>query len=116
MAKQTPQEKRKQQLIDELIADYDGPESFWGESGLFADLKKRIVERTLDAEMDDHLGYTKHNPKGNNSGNSRNGRGKRRSFSAMTKSSLPRLATAMAAMSLSLSPRAKSISKVLTTG
>ena len=36
MAKQTPQEKRKQELIDELIKDYDGPDSFWGESGLFA--------------------------------------------------------------------------------
>ncbi|MFQ5471239.1 MAG: IS256 family transposase [Gammaproteobacteria bacterium] len=77
MAKQTPEEKRKQELIDELIRDYDGPESFWGESGLFADLKRRIVERSLDAEMDDHLGYSKHDPKGNNSGNSRNGRGKK---------------------------------------
>ena len=77
MAKQTPQEKRKQELIDELLKDYDGPESFWGESGLFADLKKRIVDRSLDAEMDDHLGYSKHDPKGNNSGNSRNGRGKK---------------------------------------
>ena len=77
MAKQTPEEKRKQELIDELLKDYDGPESFWGESGLFADLKRRIVERSLDAEMDDHLGYSKHDPKGNNSGNSRNGRGKK---------------------------------------
>jgi transposase-like protein len=77
MAKQTPQEKHKQELIDELLKDYDGPESFWGESGIFADLKKRIVERTLDVEMDDHLGYSKHDPKGNNSGNSRNGRGKK---------------------------------------
>jgi len=77
MAKQTPEEKRKQALIDELLKDYDGPESFWGESGLFADLKKRIVERALDAEMDAHLGYSKHDPRGNNSGNSRNGRGKK---------------------------------------
>ena len=77
MAKQTPQEKRKQELIDELLKDYDGPESFWGKSGLFAQLKKRIIERTLDVEMDNHLGYSKHDPKGNNSGNSRNGRGKK---------------------------------------
>ena len=77
MAKQTPEEKRKQELIDELIKDYDGPESFWGESGIFADLKKRIVERSLDVEMDDHLGYSKHDPTGKNSGNSRNGRGKK---------------------------------------
>ena len=77
MAKQSPQDKRKQELIDELLTDYDGPESFWGESGLFAQLKKRIVERALDAEMDDHLGYSKHDPSGKNSGNSRNGRGKK---------------------------------------
>lgn len=77
MAKETPQEKRKRELLDELLKDYDGPESFWGESGIFADLKKQIVERALDAEMDEHLGYSKHDPKGNNSGNSRNGHGKK---------------------------------------
>jgi len=36
MAKHTPEEKRKQELIDELIKDYNGPELFWGESGLFS--------------------------------------------------------------------------------
>ena len=77
MAKQSPQDKRKQELIDELLTDYDGPESFWGESGLFAQLKKKIVERALDAEMNEHLGYRKHDPAGKNSGNSRNGRGKK---------------------------------------
>lgn len=84
MAKKTQQstgrltaEKQKEQLIDELLKDYNGPESFWGESGLFAQLKKQIIERALDAEMDNHLGYTKHDPRGNNSGNSRNGRGKK---------------------------------------
>jgi len=68
-------DRTQEQLIDELLKDYKGPESFWGEFGLFAQLKKKIIERTLDAEMDNHLGYTKHNPKGHNSGNSRNGRG-----------------------------------------
>lgn len=77
MAKKTQQEKQNQKLIDELLKDYDGPESFWGESGLFAQLKKRIIDRVLDVEMDNHLGYSKHDPKGNNSGNSRNGRGKK---------------------------------------
>lgn len=74
MTKLTQQDK----LIDELISDYDGPETFWGESGLFSQLKKRIIERSLDAEMDNHLGYSKHDPKGNNSGNSRNGRGSKK--------------------------------------
>jgi transposase-like protein len=70
-------DRTQEQLIDELLKDYKGPESFWGESGIFAQFKKKIIERTLDAEMDNHLGYTKHNPKGHNSGNSRNGRGKK---------------------------------------
>ena len=70
MAKQTAEEKRRDELIGELLKEYDGPDSFWGESGLFADLKKRIVKRTFDVEMDNHLGYSKHDPKGNNSGNS----------------------------------------------
>ena len=69
--------RRQDELIDELLSDYDGPDSFWGKDGIFFQLKKRIVERTLDAEMDNHLGYSKHNPKGKNSGNSRNGRGKK---------------------------------------
>lgn len=69
--------KTQEQLIDELLKDYSGPESFWGESGLYAQLKKKIIERTLNAEMDHHLGYTKHDPKGHNSGNSRNGRGRK---------------------------------------
>ncbi len=77
MAKKTLEQLKQEQLIDELIKGYTGPESFWGESGLFSQLKKRIVERTLDAEMDNHLGYTKHDPKGHNSGNSRNGKGRK---------------------------------------
>ncbi len=77
MAKRTETDKRKDALIDELLDGYCTPEKFWGESGLFSELKKRIVERALDAEMSDHLGYSKHDPKGNNSGNSRNGRSKK---------------------------------------
>ena len=77
MAKKTEEQKQQDRLIDELLKDYRGPESFWGESGLFAQLKKRIIDRTLDAEMDHHLGYTKHDPKGKNSGNSRNGKGQK---------------------------------------
>ena len=37
-----------------------------------------MVETTLDAELNDHLGYDKNNPTGNGSGNSRNGKSKKR--------------------------------------
>jgi transposase-like protein len=77
MADPKEERKRQEQLLDELLKEYNGPESFWGETGLFAQLKKKIIERTLHAEMDHHLGYTKHDPRGHNSGNSRNGKGKK---------------------------------------
>lgn len=37
-------------------------------------LKKRTLERMLEAEMTDHLGYEKHETEGYNGGNSRNGK------------------------------------------
>lgn len=42
---------------------------------LLKSLFKGTLEQMLEAEMDEHLGYEKHNPSGNNSGNSRNGYG-----------------------------------------
>ncbi len=77
MADTKAERKRQEQLLDELLKDYTGPDSFWGETGLFSQLKKKIIERTLQAEMDHHLGYTKHDPQGHHSGNSRNGKGKK---------------------------------------
>src|ERR1700752_4769451 len=44
-----------------------------GEGGLLGQLTKMVVEGALEGEMDDHLGYGKHDPAGHNSGNSRNG-------------------------------------------
>ena len=38
-----------------------------------ADLLKITVESALNAELDHHLGYSKHSPNGKNTGNSRNG-------------------------------------------
>jgi transposase-like protein len=44
-----------------------------GEGGLLGRLTKVVVESALEGEMDDHLGYGKHDPTGRNGGNSRNG-------------------------------------------
>jgi len=41
-------------------------------------LKKIVVETALDAELTDHLGYDKNSPDGNGSGNSRNGKSRKR--------------------------------------
>jgi putative transposase len=45
-----------------------------GEGGLLARLTKVVVESALDGELDDHLGYDKHDPAGRDGGNSRNGK------------------------------------------
>ena len=50
-----------------------------GPGGLLGDLTKRVLEASLEAEMDDHLGYPKHDPAGRDGGNSRNGTRDRKS-------------------------------------
>jgi len=44
-----------------------------GEGGLPGKLTKMVVEGALEGELDDHLGYGKHDPEGRDGGNSRNG-------------------------------------------
>jgi len=63
-----------EQLIEQL-ADRARSEGLrlTGEGGLLARLTKRVVEAALEGEMDDHLGYPKHDPAGRDGGNSRNG-------------------------------------------
>jgi putative transposase len=61
-------------LIDKLLGDYKKPEDIIGENGLLKQLTKALLERAMQAEMSEHLGYSKHDPAGNNSGNSRNGK------------------------------------------
>lgn len=44
-----------------------------GEGGLLGRLTKLVMESALEGELDDHLGYGKHDPAGRDGGNSRNG-------------------------------------------
>jgi hypothetical protein len=63
-----------EQLLRELTERArSGGLKLTGESGLLVRLTKMVVEGALEGEMDDHLGYGKHDPAGRNSGNSRNG-------------------------------------------
>ena len=61
-------------LVDKLLAGRTKPEQIIGEHGLLKQLTKALLERVLEAEMSEHLGYERHNPAGYNSGNSRNGK------------------------------------------
>ena len=62
------------ELIDNLLKDYQKPEDLIGEKGLLKELTKRLLERAMAAEMTEHVGYEKHDAAGQNSGNSRNGK------------------------------------------
>jgi putative transposase len=68
------QEKREkaisEELIDELLKKGRTTEDV---NGLLKQLTKAVLERALQGEMTEHLGYSKHDPSGDNSGNSRNG-------------------------------------------
>jgi putative transposase len=62
-------------VIDQLLAEHGRrPQDIAGENGLLKQLTKALLERAMQAEMTEHLGYEKHDPAGHNSGNSRNGR------------------------------------------
>ena len=63
----------REELLDELVKNYQRPEDILGENGLLKQLTKGILERCLQGEMTHHLGYAKHELKGKNTGNSRNG-------------------------------------------
>jgi len=63
----------RDEIIEELLRGYRSPEDLIGEEGLFKELKKRLLERALGAELSEHLGYEKGDAAGRGSGNSRNG-------------------------------------------
>ena len=70
-------DKRVEDLLDSLLSDYKSPEDVVGVDGLLKKLTKRVLERVLDSELTEHLGYEKHSIGGSNSGNSRNGRSRK---------------------------------------
>jgi putative transposase len=64
-------------LIDELLSNYKKPEDIIGENGLLKQLTKAVLERALEAEITEHLGYKKHDPAGQHTGNTRNGKNRK---------------------------------------
>lgn len=64
-------------LIDELLKDCRDPKEILGKNGLLKELTKRLVERALQAELTDHLGYEPHAVEGHGAENCRNGYGQK---------------------------------------
>ena len=79
MAKKKPDDIDK--LVQELTRNATA-EELLKDSGLLKELKKRLVEAALEAEMTEHLGYEKHSLEGHGTGNSRNGKTSKRVIGA----------------------------------
>src|SRR5690606_35762535 len=60
-------------LLDELLKDVKCPEDLLGDAGLLKDLKIRLMERMLGAELTEHLGYEEGEEAPSGQPNRRNG-------------------------------------------
>lgn len=71
MIRRQQQNKALDSALDELIRQEKDPSTILSEGGLLKQLTKRLVERALNAEMDEHLGYSRYDR--SDSDNNRNG-------------------------------------------
>ena len=75
-------EKKEKDIIDQLLDNIDfrglTQDEVVGQGGLIKQLTGRILQRALEAEMTEHLGYEKNSNDGDNNGNSRNGHTEKR--------------------------------------
>ena len=74
------------------LATAKSMDDFFGRDGIFARLFAKTLEEMLEAELTEHLGYEKHDGRGRNSGNNRNGsyQKKVRTSSGQTVINVPR--------------------------
>src|SRR4051812_2595305 len=61
------------EVIDQLLAGASTEAEIAGPGGLLAQLTRRLVERAMEVELTDHLGYEPHAEPPGGSGNARNG-------------------------------------------
>lgn len=61
------------ELVDQLWEAVGPNTELTGPEGLLAQLSKAVLEKALDAELTEHLGYERGDAAGHGSGNSRNG-------------------------------------------
>ena len=70
-------EKKEKDILDQILdtIDFKGltQDEVVGQGGLIKQLTGKILQRALEAEMTEHLGYEKNSNAGDHSGNSRNG-------------------------------------------
>ena len=69
-----PSDRRiSDEMIDELLAGASTEQEIAGPGGLLAELTKRLVERAMEVELTDHVGYEPHQEPPGGGENTRNG-------------------------------------------
>ncbi len=69
-----PSDRRiSDEVIDELLAGASTEEEIAGPGGLLAELTKRLIERAMEVELTDHVGYEPHCEPPGGAANQRNG-------------------------------------------
>ena len=78
MVRKKKEPNRIDAMLDDLLADCQGPEDILGESGLLKQLSARLVERALAGELNHHLAQDDSTPEAESGRrNSRNGYSKK---------------------------------------
>jgi len=61
----------RDEILEELLKEYKNPEDLFGKGGIFKQLQKRLLEKAMQGELTNHLGYEKNEKKVGD--NARNG-------------------------------------------
>lgn len=61
-----------EKVVSEILSQSD-PSEIFGKEGIFQEIKKQIVNKILEKEMESHIGYEKHSKNTKESDNRRNG-------------------------------------------
>ncbi len=72
MAKKIEKPQISDAVITELLSQVN-PQDILSKDGLIAQLKKRLIERVMQSELDHELEYNKHSKQPKKTGNRRNG-------------------------------------------
>ena len=62
------------EVLDELMKDYHGPDDMYGPDGLVKQLSKALIERAMQTELTEQIGYEKSESGEKPNGNRRNGK------------------------------------------
>jgi transposase-like protein len=62
------------EVLDELLKECKGPDDFYGPEGLVKQLNKALIERMLQADLTEHIGYEKSESGATPRGNRRTGK------------------------------------------